>query len=391
MAKRDYYEVLGVAKNANADEIKSAYRKKAIQYHPDKNPGDKEAEEKFKEAAEAYDVLSNTEKRRKYDHFGHAGVGSSAAGGGFEGGSMTMEEIFAQFGDLFGGHFGGFSSFGSFGGFGGRPRGSSTTVNRGSDLRVKVKLTLKEIAEGVEKKIKVKKYVSCSHCHGSGAEDDRSIKTCSTCKGSGYVTRVANTILGQMQTQSVCPACNGQGKMITKKCPYCNGEGVVRDDEVIEINIPAGVMEGMQLSVRGKGNAARRGGMNGDLLVVIEEEQDKELIRDENDLIYNLLLSVPQMSLGDTVEVPTVNGRAKVKIDPGTQSGKVLRLRGKGLPSVNGYGTGDLLVNVSVYIPESLSNEERNSMHQMLTSKNFQPNQSIKDKLFNKFRNLVDG
>ncbi|MDR3266027.1 MAG: molecular chaperone DnaJ [Tannerella sp.] len=389
MAKRDYYEVLGVAKNANADEIKSAYRKKAIQYHPDKNPDNKEAEEKFKEAAEAYDVLSNPEKRQRYDRFGHAGVGSSAAGGDFGGGGMTMEDIFAQFGDLFGGHFGG--GFSSFGGFSGRSRRGSPAVTRGSDLRVKVKLSLREVAEGVEKKIKVKKYVACSHCHGSGAEDDRSITTCSTCKGSGYVTRIANTILGQMQTQSVCPACDGNGKTITKKCPYCNGEGVVRDDEVIEINIPAGVMEGMQMSVRGKGNAARRGGVNGDLLVVMEEEQDKELIRDENDLIYNLLLSIPQITLGDTVEVPTVIGKAKVKIEPGTQPGKVLRLRGKGLPSVNGYGTGDLLVNVSVYIPESLSSDERNAMSQMINSKNFQPNQSVKDKIYNKFRNLVDG
>jgi molecular chaperone DnaJ len=391
MTKRDYYEVLGVAKNANADEIKSAYRKKAIQYHPDKNPGNKEAEEKFKEAAEAYDVLSNQEKRQRYDQFGHAGVGSSAAGGGRGGGGMTMEDIFAQFGDLFGGHFGGFGSFGGFGGFGGRSHSGGATVNRGSDLRVKVKLTLKEIAEGVEKKIKVKKYVACSHCHGKGAENERNITTCPTCKGRGYVTRVTNTILGQMQTQSVCPDCDGQGKTITKKCPHCYGEGVIKDDDVITINIPAGVMEGMQLSVKGKGNAARRGGMNGDLLVIIEEEQDKELIRDENDLIYSLLLSVPQAALGDTVEVPTVSGHAKVKIDPGTQPGKVLRLRGKGLPSINGYGTGDLLVNVSVYIPEVLSSDERNSMRQMITSKNFQPNQSMKEKIFNKFRHLVEG
>ncbi|MDR0835251.1 MAG: molecular chaperone DnaJ [Tannerella sp.] len=388
MAKKDYYEVLGVAKNAGADEIKGAYRKKAIQYHPDKNPDNKDAEEKFKEAAEAYDVLSNPEKRQRYDQFGHAGVGSSAAGGGFGGGGMTMDDIFSQFGDLFGGHFG---SFGGFGGFGGRSRGGGATVNRGSDLRVKVKLTLKEIAEGVEKKIKVKKYIACPNCHGKGAEDDRNVSTCSTCRGSGYVTKVTNTILGQMKTQSACPTCDGQGKTITKKCPHCNGEGVIRDEEVIAINIPAGVMEGMQLSVRGKGNAARRGGMNGDLLVVIEEEQDKELIRDENDLIYNLLLSIPQITLGDTVEVPTVSGRAKVKIEPGTQPNKVLRLRGKGLPSINGYGTGDLLVNVSVYIPESLSSDERSAMRQLINSKNFQPNQSIKDKIHNKFRNLVDG
>ncbi len=389
MAKKDYYEVLGVSKSATADEIKSAYRKKAIQYHPDKNPGDKEAEENFKEAAEAYDVLSNQEKRQRYDQFGHAGVGSSAAGGGFSGGGMSMDDIFEQFGDLFGGHFGGFGSFGGFGGFGNSRSRSGGRVQRGSDLRVKVKLNLKEIANGVEKKIKVKKYVPCKTCHGSGAEDEKSVADCQTCHGSGYVTRVSNTILGQMQTQSVCPTCHGEGKTITKKCPECNGEGVVRDEEVISINLPAGVMEGMQLSVRGKGNAARRGGVNGDLLVVIEEEPDKELIRDENDLVYNLLLSIPQAMLGDTVEVPIVEGRAKVKIDPGTQPGKVLRLRGKGLPSVNGYGTGDLLVNVSVYIPETLSSEEKTTMRQMESSPNFQPNQSIKEKIFNKFRNLV--
>ncbi|MDR0743757.1 MAG: molecular chaperone DnaJ [Tannerella sp.] len=390
MAKRDYYEVLGVSKSAPADEIKSAYRKKAIQYHPDKNPGDKEAEEKFKEAAEAYDVLSNPEKRQRYDQFGHAGVGSSAAGGGYSGGGMSMDDIFEQFGDLFGGHFGGFGSFGGFSGFSGRSRGGGgQAVQRGSDLRVKVKLNLKEIAHGVEKKIKVRKYIPCATCHGSGAEDDKSITTCNTCHGSGYVTRVSNTILGQMQTQSVCPTCGGQGRVIVNKCPVCNGEGVVRDEEVISINIPAGVMEGMQLSVRGKGNAARRGGVNGDLLVVIEEEPDKELIRDENDLVYNLLLTIPQASLGDTVEVPTIEGRAKVKVEAGTQPGKVLRLRGKGLPSINGYGTGDLLVNVSVYIPEVLSAEEKTKMKQMQSSPNFQPNQSIKEKIFNKFRNLV--
>ncbi|MDR1723128.1 MAG: molecular chaperone DnaJ [Tannerella sp.] len=384
--KRDYYEVLGVAKNATADEIKSAYRKKAIQYHPDKNPGDKEAEEKFKEAAEAYDVLSNQEKRQRYDQFGHAGVGSSAAGG--YGGGMTMDDIFAQFGDLFGGHFSSF--FGGEGGFGSSSRGGRRVVRpRGSDLRVKVKLTLKEVASGVEKKIKVKKYVACSKCHATGADGDGNTKTCSTCHGSGVVTHVTRTIIGQMQTQSVCPSCNGEGTMITKKCPSCNGEGVVYDEEIISINIPAGVQEGMQLQLRGKGNAGRRGGDCGDLLVVIEEEHDKELIRDDNDLIYNLLLSVPQAILGDTVEVPTIDGRAKVKIDPGTQPGKILRLRGKGLPSVNGYGTGDLLVNIGVYIPESVSSDEKTKIRSMQSSTNFQPNQNAKDKIFNKFKNLV--
>lgn len=382
MAKRDYYEVLEVTKSASVEEIKKAYRKKAIQYHPDKNPGDKESEDKFKEAAEAYDVLSDEQKRRRYDQFGHAGLGG-ASGGGF-GGGMSMEDIFSQFGDLFGGHFGGFGGFGGFGSSRGR------SVQRGADLRVKVKLTLNEIATGVEKKIKVKKYVSCTKCHGSGAEDDKSIVSCSTCRGSGYVTRVTNTILGQMQTQSTCQTCGGSGKTITKKCAECNGEGIVRAEEVITLNIPAGVAEGMQLSMSGKGNAARRGGINGDLLIVVEEEKHPELIRDENDLIYNLLLTVPQAVLGDSVEVPTVDGKVKVKIEQGTQPGKVLRLRNKGLPSVNSYGTGDLLVNVSVYIPEKLSATEKEKMKDMADSENFQPNQSIKDKIFSKFRDWLD-
>lgn len=382
MAKRDYYEVLSVSKNATADEIKKAYRQKAIQFHPDRNPGDKDAEEKFKEAAEAYDVLSNEEKRQRYDRFGHAGVGSSAASGGFGGGGMSMEDIFSQFGDLFGGHFGGFGGFGS--------SSRSRTVQRGSDLRVRVKLTLKEIATGVEKKIKVKKYVPCSHCHGNGAADSQAISSCSTCHGSGFVTRVANTILGQMQTQSTCPTCGGTGETITRKCPHCNGEGVTRAEEVITLNIPAGVGEGMQLSMSGKGNAARRGGINGDLLVVIEEERHPELIRDENDLVYNLLLTVPQAVLGDSVEVPTVDGRVKVKIEPGTQPGKVLRLRNKGLPSVNSYGTGDLLINISVYIPEKLTEMEKSKIKELANAENFQPSPSIKDRIFNKFRDLLD-
>lgn len=382
MAKRDYYEVLGVSKNATADEIKKAYRQKAIQFHPDRNPGDKDAEEKFKEAAEAYDVLSNEEKRQRYDRFGHAGVGSSAASGGFGGGGMSMEDIFSQFGDLFGGHFGGFGGFGS--------SSRSRTVQRGSDLRVRVKLTLKEIATGVEKKIKVKKYVPCSHCHGNGAADSQAISSCSTCHGSGFVTRVANTFLGQMQTQSTCPTCGGTGETITRKCAHCNGEGVTRAEEVITLNIPAGVGEGMQLSMSGKGNAARRGGINGDLLVVIEEERHPELIRDENDLVYNLLLTVPQAALGDSVEVPTVDGRVKVKIEPGTQPGKVLRLRNKGLPSVNSYGTGDLLINISVYIPEKLTETEKSKIKELANAENFQPSPSIKDRIFNKFRDLLD-
>lgn len=389
MEKRDYYEVLGVDKKASADEIKKAYRKKAFQYHPDKNPGDKEAEEKFKEAAEAYDVLSNPEKRARYDQFGHAGV-SGAAGnggpfGGFSGG-MSMDDIFSMFGDIFGGH-GGFG--GGFGGFGG-DGGAQQRRYRGSDLRVKVKLNLKEISTGVEKKFKLKKYVPCSHCHGTGAEGNGGTETCPTCNGSGTVIRKQQTILGTMQTRSTCPTCGGEGKIIKNKCKECGGEGIVYGEEVVTVKIPAGVAEGMQLSMSGKGNAGKHNGIPGDLLILIEEEADKELIRDENDLIYNLLLSFPTAALGGTVEIPTIDGKVKVKIESGTQPGKVLRLRGKGLPSVNGYGTGDLLVNISVYVPETLSKDEKKQLEEMENSDNFKPNTSIKEKIFKKFRSLFD-
>ena len=383
MSKRDYYEILGVSKTASADEIKKAYRKKAIEYHPDKNPGNKEAEEKFKEAAEAYEVHSDAQKRQRYDQFGHAGVGG-AASGGYGGGGMSMDDIFSHFGDIFGGHFGG------FGGFGGGSRGGGQRVRRGSDLRVKVKLNLAEIATGVEKKIKVKKYVSCSHCTGSGSANGSQPATCTTCHGSGRVTRVQQTILGQMQTASECPTCGGDGKIIRDKCSHCAGEGIVREDEVISINIPAGVMEGMQLSMNGKGNAARRGGVNGDLLVLVEEESHPELIRDENDLIYNLLLTLPTAILGGQVEVPTVDGKVKVTINPGTQPGKVLRLRGKGLPSVNRYGTGDLLVNVGVYIPENLNKDEKAIFEKLSKSENVKPNSSASRDFFNRFRNMFE-
>jgi molecular chaperone DnaJ len=374
MAKRDYYEVLGVSKSASAEEIKKAYRKQAIKYHPDKNHGDKEAEENFKEAAEAYEVLSNTEKRQRYDQFGHAGVGG-AAGGGF-GGGMTMEDIFSSFGDIFGG----------FGGFGNR--GGSRHVNKGTNLRVKVKLSLSDMVNGVTKKIKVNKYVSCDVCGGTGAKDSHSYSTCSTCGGSGHVTRIANTFLGQMQTTSTCPSCNGEGKIITHKCSACSGEGVVRKEEIISINIPAGVSEGMQLSVSGKGNAARRGGINGDLLVVIQEEEHEELIRDGNDLIYNLFLSFPEAALGITVAIPTVEGKVKIKIEQGTQPGKILRLRGKGIPEINGYGKGDLLVNVHVWTPKHLSKEEAKILEKLKDSENFIPKPDKKDKgFFERMRN----
>ncbi|MDE5676899.1 molecular chaperone DnaJ [Phocaeicola sp.] len=392
MAKRDYYEVLEVEKTATPDEIKKAYRKKAIQYHPDKNPGDKEAEEKFKEAAEAYDVLSNPDKRARYDQFGHAGMGGAAGGGGFEGfgQGMSMDDIFSMFGDIFGGRGGGFGGFGGFGG-NGRP---AQRKFRGADLRVKVKLNLKDISTGVEKKFKLKKYVTCSHCHGSGAEGNGGTETCPTCHGTGSITRTQQSIFGMVQSQSVCPQCNGEGKIIKNKCKACSGEGIVYGEEVVEVKIPAGVAEGMQLSVNGKGNAGKHNGVPGDLLVVIEEEAHPDLIRDESDLIYNLLLSVPTAALGGTVEIPTIDSKVKVKIEPGTQPGKVLRLRGKGLPNVNSYGynngTGDLLVNVSVYIPETLNKEEKQALEKMQGSDNFKPNTSIKEKIFKKFRNLFD-
>jgi molecular chaperone DnaJ len=379
MAKRDYYEVLGVSKNASAEEIKKAYRKKALQYHPDKNQGDKEAEEKFKEAAEAYEVLRDPGKKQRYDQFGHAGVGGAAGGGGF-GGFSDIEDIFSAFGDIFGGHFG------SFGGFGGsRSYGSSgggRRVTRGSDLRVKVKLTLSEVANGTEKKIKVKKYVQCQHCNGTGAKNASAYSTCSTCRGTGRVTRVANTLLGQMQTTSTCPTCQGEGKIITDKCSYCAGEGVIRDEEIIPIKIPAGVGEGMQMTVTGKGNAARRGGINGDLLVVITEDDHPELVRDGNNLIYNLFLSFPEITLGTTAEIPTVESKVKVKIEPGTQPEKILRLRGKGLPDVNGYGRGDLLVRIHVWIPRKLNPDERKMLEKLLDSPNFQDGPSSSEKTF---------
>ncbi len=389
MEKRDYYEVLGVEKTATADEIKKAYRKKAIQYHPDKNPGNKEAEEKFKEAAEAYEVLSNPDKRARYDQFGHAGMSGAAGGGqygGFSGGGMSMDDIFSMFGDIFGGHTGGFGGFSS--GFGSGAQ--SQRRFRGSDLRVKVKLTLKEIATGTEKKFKLKKYVTCTHCNGTGAEGKGGVETCPTCKGSGTVIRNQQTILGTMQTRTTCPTCGGEGKIVKNKCKECGGEGIVYGEEVVTVKIPAGVAAGMQLSMAGKGNAGKHNGLPGDLLILIEEEPDKELIRDENDLIYNLLLSFPSAALGGAVEIPTIDGKVKVKIEPGTQPGKVLRLRGKGLPNVNGYGTGDLLVNISVYVPETLSRDEKKALESMEKSDNFKPNMSIKEKIFKRFKSFFD-
>jgi molecular chaperone DnaJ len=367
MAKRDYYEVLGLSKNATEAEIKKAYRKMALKYHPDKNPDDKDSETRFKEAAEAYEVLSNADKRARYDRFGHAGMGGAAGGGGF-GGSMSMDDIFSQFGDIFGGGFGG---GGGFSGFGGQQRGRR--VFKGTNLRVRVKLNLEEVMYGAEKKIKVNKLVQAE-----GVE----MGTCRTCNGSGAVTRVTNTILGQMQTSSTCPTCQGLGQTVTKAPPGADAAGLRREEEVITINIPAGVEEGMQLTLSGKGNAAPMGGVNGDLLVVIEEEEHPELKRNGNDLYYELYVNFVDAAMGATSEVPLIRGKAKIKLDPGTQSGKIVRLRGKGVPSVKGYDTGDMLVSINVWTPQKLSSEEKSILEKLRTAPNFQPQPTNKDKGF---------
>jgi len=373
MAKRDYYDILGVSKNAEQAEIKSAYRKLAIKYHPDKNPDNKEAEEKFKEAAEAYEVLSNAEKRQRYDRFGHAG---NSGNGGFGGGGMNMEDIFSNFGDIFGGG----NPFESFFG-GGQSRGGRRVV-KGTNLRIKVKLTLEEIAKGVEKKIKVNKLVVCKTCDGSGAKDKSSTSTCRTCGGSGSVRRVTNTILGQMQTTSTCPTCNGEGVEITAKCTTCHGEGLVRGEETISINIPAGVSEGMQLSMSGKGNSAPRGGVPGDLIILIEEIPHEVLKRDGVNVIYDLYISFVDAALGSNVEIPTIDGKAKIKIDPGTQGGKILRLKGKGIPEVNSYHKGDQLIYVNVWTPKALSQSEREQLENLRESPNFKPQPGKNEKSF---------
>ncbi|MCM1108525.1 MAG: molecular chaperone DnaJ [Clostridium sp.] len=382
MEKRDYYEVLGVEKNASDAEIKRAYKKMAIQYHPDRNPDDKEAEAKFKEAAEAYDVLHDPQKRARYDQFGHAGMSGA---GGFGGGqSMNMDDIFSMFGDIFGGHAG-------FGGFGGGGRARKPQY-KGGDLRLKVRLSYQDIATGVTKKFKVKKKVTCTHCHGTGAEGSGATETCPTCHGSGVVTHTQQSIFGMMQTQSVCPTCGGEGTIIKNKCKECHGEGITDGEEIVEIKIPAGVAEGMIVNVPGKGHAARHSGVPGDIQVLIEEEPHKELLREDNNLIYNLLIDVPTAALGGSVEVPTIDSRVRIKIEPGTQPGKVVRLRGKGLPTVQGYGygTGDLIVNISVYIPETLSKSEKKALEEMQKSDNFSPNPSIKEKIFNKFKSYFE-
>ncbi len=381
MNKRDYYEVLGVDKTASEEDIKKAYRKIAIKYHPDRNPGDKEAEEKFKEAAEAYNVLHDPQKRQQYDQFGFNGP--FGAGGGFDGfggASMNMDDIFSMFGDIFGGH--------GFGGFG--RRSSRQQQHRGSDLRLKVRLSLQEINQGVTKKFKLRKDVPCSHCHGTGAEGGGGTETCPTCHGSGVVTRTTQSIFGMMQTQSVCPTCQGEGQVIKNKCHECGGTGVTKGEEVVEINIPAGVAEGMVVNVPGKGNAGQHNGINGDIQVFIEEEENDTFVRDGNDLIYNLLLDFPTAALGGEVDIPTIEGKSlKVKIDSGTQPGKTMRLRGKGLPAVQGYGSGrgDLVVNISVYVPKTLSRDERKALEHFQDSDNFKGDRQTKDSIFSRFKN----
>ncbi len=386
--KKDFYEILGVGKSSSADEIKKAYRKVAMQYHPDRNPGDKPAEEKFKEAAEAYEILSDADKKAQYDRFGHQAFNAGRGGGsGFSGGGMNTEDIFSQFGDIFGDD----NPFGSFFGGGGRRSGGGgkSRGTKGSNLRVKIKLTYEEIAKGASKTIKVKKYVGCTTCSGSGAKDKNSMQNCGTCGGSGQVRRVQNTFLGQMQTVTTCPTCNGEGSTITNKCTPCKGEGRVYGEETVTIEIPAGVQEGMQLSVSGKGNAGERGGSNGDLIVLIEEEAHTQLHRDGLNVAYDLHISFADAVFGIQVEVPTIDGRAKIKIPPGTQSGKIFRLKGKGFPNVNSYEKGDQLIQVNVWTPQHISNEEKTMLEKMQHSPNFIPKPDKNDKsFFDKVRDM---
>ena len=385
MAKRDYYEVLGVDKKASEDEIKKAYRKIAIKYHPDRNPGDKTAEEKFKEAAEAYSVLSDKQKRQQYDQFGFDGPNMGGGFGGFGAGGFSMDDIFSMFGDVFGGRGG----FGGFSGFGGGQRAQY----RGTDLRLKVRLTLQEISTGVTKKFKVRKDIVCSECNGSGAQNGSGSETCPTCHGQGYTVRTVRSILGMMQTQSECPTCHGEGTVIKNKCPHCSGQGIVKGEEVVEINIPAGVAEGMVVNVPGKGNAAPHNGVPGNIQVYVEEEPNDTFVRDGQDIIYNLLLDFPTAALGGEVDIPTIEGtKVKIKIEPGTQPGKTLRLRGKGLPAVQGYGSGrgDLVVQVSVYVPNTLDRQERQMLEQLRESDNFKGDASTKKSIFEKFKNYFN-
>ena len=378
--KRDFYEILGVDRKAAADEIKKAYRKLAIKFHPDKNPDDPTAEDKFKEAAEAYSILSDENKRKRYDQFGHAGMGGGSAGagaGGF-GGGFTMEDIFSQFGDIFGNGGGGGSPFGDmFGGQGGGRR-----QRRGSDLRIKLKLDLSEVANGAEKKIKVKRHVTCDTCGGNGAKQGTALTTCTTCQGNGQVRKVVNTMLGQMVSSSTCTTCNGDGKIVTDRCEVCAGEGRLMQDDLITLNIPGGVGDGMQLSMSGKGNVPQRGGVAGDLLIVIEEEENEHLKRDGNNVVFDMHLSFVDAALGTSVEIPTIDGKARITVEPGTQAGRILRLKGKGVKDLNGYGRGDQLVHVNVWTPQQLSSEERATLETLRNSPNFQPKPGKNEKGF---------
>ena len=384
--KKDYYEVLGVDRSASAEDIKKAYRKLAIKYHPDKNPGNKEAEEKFKEAAEAYSVLSDAEKKARYDQFGHAGV--EGAGPDFSGGFGNLNDILN---DLFGGAFGGgFGGFSGFGGFGGGTR--QQRVSRGRDIRVRVKLTLEEIANGVEKEISIEKSVPCTECSGKGAKNSSDIKTCPACNGTGEVQRVTNSFLGQTITRSTCQQCNGEGKIISNPCRNCSGSGLVRKRETIKVRIPAGVEAGMQLTLQGQGHAAKNNGINGDLLVVIEEQEHPNLKREGNNLYYTKIISVPDAILGSETEIPCLDGNYRIKVEPGTQSGKVVRLRGRGLPSVNGYGgIGDMYVKFAVWIPKKLDKEDKALIESLRGKESFKPDPSKDDKgFFEKLKGLFD-
>lgn len=387
MAKRDYYEVLEVSRSASVDEIKKAYRKLAIKYHPDRNPGDAEAEAKFKEAAEAYDVLHDPQKRQQYDQFGFDAPGGGFGGGNPFGGAggFSMDDIFSMFGDVFGGHGGG------FGGFGGG--GQQAPKYRGSDLRLKVRLSLQEVATGVTKKFKVRKDVTCEHCHGTGAEGGSGTETCPNCHGSGVEIRTQQSMFGMIQTQTACHVCGGEGTIIKNKCTHCQGEGVVKGEEVVEINIPAGVAEGMVVNVPGKGNAGKHNGVTGNIQVYIEEEPNETFVRDGQNVIYNLLLDFPTAVLGGQVEIPTIDGsNVKIKIEPGTQPGKTLRLRGKGLPAVQGYGTGigDLVVHISIYIPKELTKSEKKAIEELRDSENFRGDKNTKRSIFENFKKLFN-
>jgi molecular chaperone DnaJ len=386
MAKRDFYEILGVGKTASAEEVKKAYRRVAMQFHPDRNPGDKAAEEKFKEAAEAYEILSDADKKAQYDRYGHAGMSNAGRGSHGGGAGMNMEDIFSQFGDVFGDDI-----FGSFFGGGGQRKsgGQRSRGVRGSNLRIKLKLSYEEIAKGVTKNIKVKKYTSCATCSGSGAKDKSSVQTCGTCGGSGQVRKVQNTFLGQMQTVTTCPTCNGEGSVVTAKCGTCKGEGRVFSEETVSIDIPAGVQEGMQLSISGKGNAGERGGSNGDLIILVEEEPHKELQREGLNVVYDLHISFTDAVFGTQIEVPTIDGRAKIKIPAGTQSGKIFRLKGKGFPGINSYEKGDQLVHINIWTPQHVSAEEKVMLEKMSLSPNFKPDPDKSDKsFFDKMREI---